>query len=121
MKFRLELFLLSCLFSSIGIFFSAHLILTFFIDLFSGQVTDDKIYITFSIASLYALAWFFYFLISFNWVKYNVVPLKLKLIGSIFGLFAVLMTLGIGVLFTLPSVLLMLYICFGVPSVKSNA
>ncbi|WP_199468194.1 hypothetical protein [Marinomonas transparens] len=61
---------------------------------------------------IFPLAWFFYFRICHYWVRFNYVPYSLILPGTLFGVICIAATVGFGIVFTFPAVLLMFYILF---------
>ena len=66
------------------------------------------------------VAWTFYSLISYHWIRYGTVNFDLKFWGSIFGVIPILITLGVGAVFTAPSITLMLYILLFVQNPKGK-
>lgn len=67
---------------------------------------------------LFSTAWYFYFIICYRWIKDCAVAKKTRMLGAFFGGISILVSAGFGLLFTLPSVVLMLYIHFNVPYKK---
>jgi hypothetical protein len=63
-------------------------------------------------------AWIFYSLISYYWIRYGTVNFDLKFWGFVFGVIPILVTLGVGAVFTAPSIMLMLYILLFVQNPK---
>ena len=66
------------------------------------------------------VAWIFYSLISYHWIRYGTVNFDLKFWGFIFGVIPILVTLGAGAVFTAPSIMLMLYILLFVRNPKGK-
>tara|TARA_Y100000296_G_scaffold58420_1_gene67286 strand:+ start:139 stop:564 length:426 start_codon:yes stop_codon:yes gene_type:complete len=82
-------------------------------------VTNKSIgYFIFSF--LCCVAWIFYSLISYYWIRYGTVNFGLKTWGFIFGVIPILITLGAGAVFTAPSIILMLYILLFVQNPKGK-
>jgi hypothetical protein len=63
-------------------------------------------------------AWYFYFKISSSWLQYGSVSKKLKVRGILLGSLAVLLSMGAGLVYCFPSILLMVYIYFTAPEHK---
>ncbi|QBG35409.1 hypothetical protein [Litorilituus sediminis] len=66
-------------------------------------------------------AWYFYFKISGYWINYDIVSKKLKVRGLCLGSLAVILSMGSGLVFCFPSILLMIYIYFTAPESKKAA
>lgn len=66
------------------------------------------------------VAWMFYSIISYQWIRYGAVNGVLKFWGFVFGSIPIFLTLGAGAVFTAPSVILMLYVLIFVDRPKEK-
>lgn len=113
MYLRITLFIICTLLSSIS-FIYYFSIVTLTIEGINRGI--GSYFIPFILVVISSIAWYFYFKIAILWIRYNSVELKLKIIGTIFGLLAILpLTFKYLFIFALPAVFLMLYITIFVP------
>lgn len=91
-----------------------------FIATLGGDFSSKSAEVTLLVPLFSLPAWYFYFKISSCWLQYGSIPKKLKVKGILFGSLAVLLSMGAGIVFCFPSILLMIYICFTVSEPKQR-
>jgi hypothetical protein len=82
--------------------------------------SDAKDIFTIIAVIIFSTAWFFYFIICYSWIRTRPIPKKTRILGATFGCTSILMTVGLGLFFTFPSVGLMIHIHRTVPYKKIN-
>ena len=92
--------------------------LLIFIVTLDGDFSSKSTEVTLLVPLASIPAWYFYFKISSSWLEYGSVSKKLKVRGMLFGFLAVLLSMGAGLVYCFPSILLMVYIYFTAPEHK---
>jgi hypothetical protein len=123
MRKRLIIFLVCTLFSGIPILISfdifpssiARLLSKYGASCFDNAWCAKKLTSTVLLGILVWVAWGFYFIINYRWIRFGYVEKNIRLVGALVGTCALLFSHPYGVLFVLPAVCLMLYIHFKVP------
>ncbi len=123
MIYRLLVFLLCTSFSYMGIGFTLggieEIISCLMGDFCTWNKYDNPLLVSLPVI-LFCTAWLLYFLISYNWIRHKAVSKNLRILGGSIGSISIIITVGMGLLFVLPSVILMLYIHFRVPYAKAT-
>ena len=90
-----------------------------FLDNHQNSVVTTKLALKVIFYTLIMIAWFFYLLINYHWIRYGVIGRKLRLLGATIGFSCIALTLGAGFFYALPAVILMFYIHLYTPYPES--
>ena len=115
MKMRLCIAFVCTVLSGIGVWVGISAILNI-VSIALEALTQEEILASGKLGTvfyfIFPLAWFFYFKICYYWVRFNYVPFGLIFFGTLFGIISIVATIGFGIVFTFPAVLLMFYVFF---------